>query len=179
MYKGFKVFIYLIFLCQIPIQLSVFAQVPDVRPEFIITKEDIKNAVPTEAEVKLTKKTEHEIEVMEKRHFEKINDYDSPRYRVAKLENYLLGRTWEFSPIGDRIGRLKLASQRKMLSGTSLPVGIRRYVSPQRIANDSTPIYENEDNVGIIDGLLKLYMPDVYYGWSSRKKRINERYNDG
>ena len=81
--------------------------------------------------------------------------------RVAKLENYLLGRTWEFSPINTRIDRLKLASQRKMLSGTSLPVGIRRYVSPQRIANDSTPIYENDDNVGIIDGLLKLYMPSI------------------
>ena len=40
-------------------------------------------------------------------------------------------------------------------------------------------IYENDDNVGIIDGLLKLYMPDVYYSWSNRKKRINERYNDG
>ena len=66
-----------------------------------------------------------------------------------------------------------------MRSGTSLHVGIRRYVSPQRIANDSTPIYENDDNVGIIDGLLKLYMPDVYYSWSNRKKRINERYNDG
>ncbi len=179
MYKSTKVFIYIIFLCQIPVQLSVLAQIPNVQQEFIITKEDIKNAIPTEADVTFTKKTEHEIEVMEKRHFEKVNDYDSPKYRVAKLENYLLGRTWEFSPIDSRMERLKLASQRKMLSGTSLPVGIRRYVSPQRIANDSTPIYENDDNVGIIDGLLKLYMPDAYQSWSSRKKRMNERYNDG
>ena len=179
LYKSIKVFIYVVFLCQIPFQAAVLAEIPNVQPEFIITKEDIQNAIPTEADVFFTKKTAHEIEVMEKRHFEQVNDYDSPKYRVAKLENYLLRRTWEFSPINTRVDRLKLASQRKMLSGTSLPVGIRRYVSPQRIANDSTPIYENDDNVGIIDGLLKLYMPDVYYSWSNRKKRINERYNDG
>ncbi len=151
---------------------------PNVQPDFIITQEDIQNAIPTEADVILTKKTEHEIRVMEKRHFASVNDYDSDKYRVAKLENYLLGRTWEFSPINERMHRLKLASQRKMLSGTSLPVGIRRYVSPSRIVNDSTPIYEDDNNVGIIDGLLKLYAPDAYDAWSSRKKRMRERYSD-
>jgi len=155
-----------------------YAEIPNVQPDFIITKEEIEKAIPTEADVTLNKKNTHAVNVMEKRHFEKINDYDLPKYRVAKLENFLLGRTWEFSPIDDRIRRLKLASQRKMLSGTSLPVGIRKYVSPERIANDSTPIYDNEDNVGLIDGLLKLYAPDVYYNWSSRKKRIRERYSD-
>ncbi len=149
------------------------------QPEFVITKEDIQNAIPTQADVNLTKKMEHDIKVMEIRHFEKENDYDSPKYRVAKLENYLLGRTWEFSPIEDRMKRLRLASQRKMLSGTSLPVGIRRYVSPDRIANDSTPVYENDDNVGLIDGLMKLYAPDIYNIWSNRHKRLRERYNDG
>ncbi len=157
----------------------VEAEIPEIQPDFIITKEDIQNAVPTEADTTLTKKTEHALKVMEKRHFEKVNNYDTPKYRIAKLENYLLGRTWEFSPVEDRIYRLKLASQRKMLSGTSLPVGIRQYVSPQRIANDSTPVYENEDNVGLIDGFLKLCAPDVYKSWSARKKRLNERYNDG
>ena len=166
-------------LCEINRISFCFAEIPDIQPEFIITKEDIKNAVPTQADVILNEKNIHAVEVMEKRHFEKINNYDEAKYRVAKLENYLLGRTWEFSPINDRIKRLKLASQRKMLSGTSIPVGIRQYVSPQRIANDSTPIYENEDNVGIIDGFLKLYAPDVYKSWSERKKRLNERYNDG
>ncbi|MCD8023938.1 MAG: hypothetical protein LUE64_00195 [Candidatus Gastranaerophilales bacterium] len=147
--------------------------------DFEITKEDIKNAIPTEADVILSKKDEHDIKVMETRHFEKINDYDSPKYRVAKLENYLLGRTWEFSPLPDRMRRLRLASQRKMLSGTSLPIGIRRYASPSRIANDSTPVYENEDNVGLIDGLMRLYAPEAYKNWSERKKRLRKRYNDG
>jgi len=149
------------------------------QPEFEITADDIRNAQPKPVEVVLDKKDEHAVCVMEKRHFEKINDYDSSKYRIAKLENYLLGRTWEYSPTDERMKRLKLASQRKMLSGTSLPPGLRRNFSPQRIANDSTPIYENEDNVGLIDGLLRLYAPDVYHNWSERKKRMNERYNDG
>lgn len=157
---------------------KVFAYT-NIQPDFIITENDIKNAIPTEADVIFDNKIAHFVEVMEKRHFDKINNYDSPKYRVAKLENFLLGRTWEFSPIKERIERLKLASQRKMLSGTSLPVGIRKFVSPDRIKNDSTPIYDSEDNVGIIDGLMKLYAPDAYYHWSRREKRIRERYNDG
>ena len=152
---------------------------PNVQPDFIITEEDIRNAVPTPAPVNFDSKTEHEIAVKEKRHFENSCEYDSDKYRIAKLEEHLLGRTWEFSPLSDRMRRLKLASQRKVLAGTSLPVGIRRYMSPARIKNDSTPSTETDDNVGIIDGLLKLYAPDVYYGWSDRKRRMQERYNDG
>ena len=152
---------------------------PNVQPDFIITEEDIKNAVPTPASVCFDKKTEHEIRVMEKRHFEKTSDDEPEKYRVAKLEEHLLGRTWEFSPLSHRMRRLKLASQRKMLSGTSLPVGIRKYVSPARIANDSTPVYDNDDNVGIIDGLLKLMAPDTFYKWSKRKRHMQECYNDG
>lgn len=178
LYKNFpKVIICLILACFNTKEAMSYQT--NAQPDFIITEEDIKNAIPTEADVTFTKKTEHEVRVMEKRHFEKVNDYDSSKYRIAKLENHLLGRTWEFSPIDERMRRLKLASQRKMLSGTSLPVGIRRYMSPERIANDSTPVYDNEDNVGIIDGLLKLYLPDTYKSWSNRKKRIRERYNDG
>lgn len=180
MYKNrLKVFICVFFACFCFRLQETAGALPNTQPDFVITEEDIKNAIPTPADVTLDKKREHEIRVMEKRHFETVNDYDSDKYRVARLESYLLGRTWEFSPLSERMERLKLASQRKMLSGTSLPVGIRRYVSPDRIANDSTPIYEDENNVGIIDGLLKLYAPDTYKSWSARKKRVRERYNDG
>ncbi len=151
----------------------------NAQPEFNISEEDIKNAIPTQAPVVFDNKIRHDVEVMEKRHFEKTNDFDSPKYRVAKLENYLLGRTYEFSLINDRMERLKLASQRKALSGTSIPPGLRKHFSPARIANNSTPVYDNEDNVGLIDGLLKLYAPQIYYPWSKRKKRLQECYNDG
>ena len=156
----------------------VFAA-PNIQPDFIITEDDIKNATPTKASVNFTKRIEHEVKVMERRHFEKTYDSEDSAYRVKKLEKYLLGKVWEYSPLGDRMARLKLASQRKMLSGTSLPPSISRYASPQKIANDSTPIYDNEDNLGLVDGFLKLLAPEVYDKWSNRKKRIQERYNDG
>ena len=179
MFERYKNIIpYLIFVCFAFGGYRVYAA-PNVQPDFIITEEDIKNAIPTPAPVHFDKRTEHEIRVMEKRHFEKTNDDESEKYRVAKLEEHLLGRTWEFSPLPNRMRTLKLASQRKMLSGTSLPVGIRRYASPARISNDSTPVYDNDDNVGLIDGLLKLIAPDAYYQWSKRKRRIQECYNDG
>lgn len=152
---------------------------PNTQPDFIISREAIDNATPTPAPVEFTKKIEHEIRVMEKRHFEKIDKETSPKYRVARLEFYLLGKTWEFSPLYDRMRRLKLASQRKMLSGTSLPLGIRKYVSPARIQNDSTPSNDTDDNVGLIDGFLKLYSPEMYEKWSIRKRHLQECYNDG
>lgn len=173
-YKKTKI---ILFLISFILSFGKSFSYTNVQEDFIITKEDIKNAIPTEAKVIFDKKNEHCVEIMEKRHFGKINNYDSPKHRIAKLENLLLKRTWEFSPIKERIERLKLASQRKMLSGTSLPVGIRQFVSPERIANDSTPIYE--DNVGIIDGLMRLYAPDAYKNWAIKEKRIRERYNDG
>ena len=166
------------FICAIFLFLPLNSVFSAIQPDFYITEEDIKNAVPTEAAVELNKKTEHEIKVMEKRHFEKTYSDESPSYRIKKLEKLLLGRTWEFSPLTDRMRRLKLASQRKILSGMALPVGIEKYASPSKIANDSTPIYENEDNVGILDGLLKLYAPEVYQNWSNRKKRLREVYHD-
>lgn len=173
MHKNIKiVFICAFFLCAI-----ILPAYGNVQADFIITKEDIDNAVPTEAKVYLTEKTEKEVKIMEKRHFANVCKFDSPKYRIVRLEKHLMGRTWEYSPVEERIRRLKLASQRKMLSGTSIPVGIRQYVSPARISNNSTPVYE--DNVGIIDGLMRLYAPDAYHAWSGRQKRMYERYNDG
>lgn len=152
---------------------------PKVQPDFIITQEMIDEATPTPALVHFTKRIEHDIRVMEKRHFENIDKESEDKYRIARLEFFLLGKTWEFSPLQDRMRRLRLASQRKMLSGTSLPVGIRRYVSPARIQNDSTPSNDTDDNVGLIDGFLKLYAPEAYEKWSIRKRRLQECYNDG
>lgn len=173
-----KILIVIIFSCLVLNEEKIYAM-PNVQPDFIITQEAIDNVIPTPADVVFTKKIEHDIKVMEKRHFATVDDTDSPKYRVARLEFLLLGKTWEFSPLNDRMRRLRLASQRKMLSGTSLPVGIRKYVSPARIQNDSTPSYDTDDNVGIIDGLLKLYAPETYDKWSKRKRRLQECYNDG
>ena len=177
--RFFIKFLIIIFFSCFILSKNIAHAMPKTQPDFIITQEDIDNAIPTPADVVFTKKIEHDIKVMEKRHFETVDNEDSPKYRVARLEFLLLGKTWEFSPLNDRMRRLRLASQRKMLSGTSLPVGIRKYVSPARIQNDSTPSCDTDDNVGIIDGLMKLYTPDIYEKWSKRKRRLQECYNDG
>lgn len=135
------------------------------------------SAIPTSLDVNFSKKQLKEIVAMEKRHFSSANKFDSSKYRIAKLEEHLLGRTWEFLPVEERMRKLKLASQRKMLSGTSIPLSLRRAgFSPKRIANDSTLIYDDSDNVGLIDGFLRLINPDAFGAYSLRKKRMYERY---
>lgn len=150
----------------------------EVQQDFYITAEDIMNAQPVPPDVNFSKKVAREIKTMEKRHFSSVNTYDSDKYRIAKLEEHLLGRTWEFLPVDERMKKLKLASQRKLLSGTAIPLSLRRAgYTPKRIANDSTPVYDNDDNVGLIDGFLKLMAPDAFKTYSEHKKRMYERYD--
>lgn len=163
--------------------MIIFAQIlnlpsrSEVQPDFYISAEEILNTQGTAPDVNFTKKIAKEIRVMEKRHFSGENAYDSDKYRIAKLEEHLLGRTWEYLPLEERMKKLKLASGRKVLSGTSIPVGLRKHgFSPKRIANDSTPVYEN-DNVGLIDGFLRLLNPDAYDAWARHKNRMHERYD--
>ncbi len=146
--------------------------------DFYITAEDILQTQGKEPEVKFSKKVAREIKTMEKRHFSGVNNYDSDKYRIAKLEEYLLGRTWEFLPVDTRMEKLKLASQRKALSGTSIPASLRKAgFSPKRIANDSTPVYNDDDNVGLIDGFLRLINKDAFDAYNAQKKRMYERYD--
>ena len=159
--------------------IALFTAAPvfsEVQPTFYIMAEEIMNAIPTPPDVNFSKQY-REIATMEKRHFSNVNKFDSDKYRIAKLEEHLLGRTWEFLPMDDRMRKLKLASQRKMLSGTSIPLSLKRAgFSPKRIANDSTPVYDDRDNVGLIDGFLRLMNPDAFDAYSSHKKRMYERY---
>ena len=143
--------------------------------EVTITKQDIINAKPKEPEVVFTPKIKKEIEIMEKRHFHNkvINEADS--YRIARLESELMGRVWSYSPIETRMRRLKLASQRTMLAGTSLPNNLARMYSPKRIRNDSIELREREQ-VGIIDGLLRVYAPDFYEKLRFRNDRNFEYF---
>jgi len=168
-------------LCIFAVLILFQAPLPssaEVQPTFYISAEDILNAQAKAPDVNFSRKENREIRIMEKRHFASVNTFDSDKYRIAKLEEHLLGRTWEFLPVEDRMRKLKLASQRKMLSGTAIPTSLRRAgFSPKRIANDSTPVYDNDDNVGLIDGFLKLISPDAYHGWANHRKRMYEQYD--
>ncbi len=147
-----------------------------VQEDFYITAEEIMQTQGTVPDVDFSWKTEREIKTMEKRHFSGVNTYDSDKYRIAKLEEFLLGRTWEYLPVQERMKKLKLASQRRVLAGTAIPASLKKAgFSPKRIANDSTPSLE-DDNVGLIDGFLRLINPDAFDAYNRHKKRMYEQY---
>lgn len=121
------------------------------------------------ADFEFDKKMLKDVEIMESRHFKnKADGIETDQYRLNRLERALFGHINDNLPIEDRMKKLKIASQKKMLAGTSLPHSIR--ISPTRIDNDSIQIV-NDNDVGIIDGLMKVYAPQVY----SRFKAKNER----
>ncbi len=117
----------------------------------------------------IDRKTLRAIKIMEDRHFNSKRDSEDILYRIEALEDYLFGETHQDYTFHRRVERLKLASQQKMLQGVSIPAGIG--ISRKKMKNNKITIKEN-DNVGIIDGLMKLYAPDAYEFY----KRKNERH---
>ena len=116
----------------------------------------------------LDKKTMRAIRIMEARHFQNSRENEDTMYRIEALEDYLFGTINADYSIPKRVERLKIASQQKMLQGVSIPVGTG--ISRKKMKNNKITIKES-DNVGIFDGLMKLYAPDVYEFY----KRKNER----
>ncbi len=115
------------------------------------------------------RKTLRAIKIMEDRHFQNSHENEDTLYRIEALEDYLFGTTNEHYSFLKRVERLKIASQQKMLQGVSMPLGTG--ISRKKMRNNKITIKES-DNVGLIDGLMKLYAPDVYEFY----KRKNERH---
>ena len=128
----------------------------------IITKEDIINAKPRSPyQVNFSQKDLKAIEIMEKRHFPRTYPEFCDAERLKNLEYELLGRIWEFSPQKERIEKLKLASSNTMLIGTALPASISSKRNAKRMRNNEIQLRER-DNVGLIDGFLRLLSPEKY-----------------
>ncbi len=166
------------FIINAPLAYRCAAQSEEDNPyqaEVTITKEMINEAYAKPLEVVFTPKIEKEIEIMEKRHFKNKAENETDAYRIARLENELMGRVWECTPLETRMRRLKLASQRTVLAGTSLPNNLSRIYTQKRIRNDSIELREQE-RVGIIDGLLRVYAPDLYEKVRFRNNRNFEYY---
>lgn len=112
-----------------------------------------------------------ELTTIEKRHFgNAVEVGETGDYRLSKLEQTLMGRTFEDLPLERRMYRLKIASQKKMTTGMAIPRNVR--MGAGRIRNDEIEIVESNEGVGIIDGLMKLYAPGVY----ARFKDKNEYF---
>ncbi len=127
-----------------------------------ITKEDIANAKPISPyKVNFSAKDLKAIEIMEKRHFPRTYPEFSDAERIKNLEYELMGRVWEFSPQSERIRRLKLASSNTAIIGTALPASISSKRNAKRMRNDMIELRQR-DNVGLIDGFLRLMSPEKY-----------------
>lgn len=164
----------------VPVAFQAQALSGNVQQDFIITQEaiDEANNLPnTPYIVEFTPKMEREIRIMEKRHFKNPIVDETDEYRIERLEEELMGKVWRYTPLATRIRRLKLASQRTTLAGTSLPPSMNRIYTPKRIHNDSVELKE-KDKVGIIDGLLRLYSPKRYEAYKAIRERQFERYSE-
>lgn len=141
-----------------------------------ITKEDILNAKPISPyTVNFSQKDLKAIEIMEKRHFQKTYPEFSDKERLKNLEYELLGRIWEFSPQNERIKTLKLASSNTMLIGTALPASISSKRNAKRMRNTEIQLRER-DNVGLIDGFLRLLSPEKYELYRKNADRMYYKY---
>ena len=137
----------------------------------VITQQDIINAKPTKETVQFDQKDLKAIEMMERRHFPRTYPEFSDCERLKNLEYELLGRVWEYTPQKDRIKKLKIASSNTMLIGVALPPKFKSKKWQKRMRNDNIQLRERE-NVGLIDGFLKLMNPDLYEQFRIHEDRI-------
>jgi len=176
MLKKIKITTWFIFLFVLFFSFISFATQTGVQ-KIIITKEDIENAVPSSPFlVKFTKKDLKYIEIMEKRHFPRTYPEFSDKQRLKNLEYELLGRVWEFTPQKDRIDRLKIASSNVALQGTALPASLSSKRMVKRMRNTSIQIRQRDD-VGLIDGFLRLMSPEKYEVYRQYSDKMFEKYD--
>ncbi len=159
----------------IPKGLIEFKQ-PKVKT-IIITKEDIKNAKPTKAPVIFSKSDLHDIEVMEKRHFPRTYPEFSDEERMKNLEYELLGKVWLYTPQKERLNRLKLASSNTMITGVALPASLSSRRIVKRMRNDSIQLRKRDD-VGLIDGFLRLISPEKYEQYRKYADDLYYKYDE-
>ena len=174
-YQILYCFIFTLILYSMIIPLACYCYEPV--QTVTITKEDIINAKPTPANVSFTKKELHWIEVMERRHFPRTYPELSDSERLKNLEYELLGRCWKFTPQRARIDKLKIASSNTMLIGTALPPSIGSSRNVKRMRNDDVQL-RKRDNVGLIDGFLRLINPDLYEKYRESADRLFEYKSD-
>lgn len=142
----------------------------------VITKEDIKNAKPRSPyQVNFNQKDLKAIEIMEKRHFPRVYPEFSDNERLKNLEYELLGRTWEYTPQEERIKKLKLASSNTALIGTALPASISSKRNAKRLRNTEIQL-RDRDNVGLIDGFLRLMSPEKYEIYRKSADKLYYKY---
>ena len=142
-----------------------------------ITKEDILNAKPKSPySVNFSPKELRIIEIMERRHFPRTYPEFSDAERLKNLEYELLGRIWVYLPQEERIKTLKIASSNTALIGTALPASISSRRMAKRMKNTEIQLRERDD-VGLIDGFLRLINPELYKEYRKTAEKQYYKYD--
>lgn len=139
-------------LCVFILFLSFFA-VP-------VSSLEIENTADNPRLVNLCPEHLRALKMMEKRHYSNSFEFENNLDRIERLELDLFNEIRKGTPT-QRINDLKLASTRQALRGTAMTPMMQstfntRYINPR---GADVPYY---DDVGIIDGLLRVWFPDLY-----------------
>ena len=116
------------------------------------------------------------LETMEKRVYNKTFDDKPTLDRIEQLELDLYGDIQKGSAIG-RLNNLKVASMHHAIRGTSIPASMMKNYKTKYLNNDDG----YHDDVGLIDGFIRLWFPDFYAQVSKNRfykesRGINDLY---
>lgn len=122
---------------------------------------EIENTADNPRLVNITEQQHRELSTIEKRIYENSFPYENTIDRIERLELDLFKAVQRGTPT-QRINTLKLESTKIAIRGTAMtPMMMStfntKYINPR----DEINSYSTED-VGIIDGLIRVWWPDFY-----------------
>lgn len=125
---------------------------------FNVSALEIENTADNPRLVNLAPEQFKALEVMEKRLYRMTFDDDNNIDRIERLEMDYFNRIKEGSA-AQRINALKIASGRAAIRGTAMTPMMMDTFNTRYINQHPDAYY---DDVGIIDGLVRLWWPDFY-----------------
>lgn len=117
------------------------------------------------------------LETMEKRLYGRVYDDKVTIDRIEQLEFDLYGNVQKGSAI-TRLNNLKTESMHQALRGTSIPPSMMRNYQKKYLQDENTGYH---DDVGLIDGFIRLWFPEFYaqmsqYRMLKESRGINDLY---
>ena len=111
--------------------------------------------------INLSEKQFQYLREMEKRHYGRTFEYENSIDRIERLEIDYFDEVQKGN-ISQRLKNLRMESTREAISGTAMTPMMqetfnRKYISPR---TTDTSHYNNE--VGLIDGFIRLWWPDLF-----------------
>ncbi len=128
---------------------------------------DIENTADNPRLVNLTPQQFRTLDMIEKRIYENSFGWENTMDRIERLEMDLFNEIQHGSPT-QRLNTLKIESTKIAVRGTAMTPMMEANFNTKYInAKGDIPYY---DGVGIIDGLIRVWWPDLYKQLSEYRK---------